>query len=565
MTRHASRLLLLATALAVAFSLWESRGQTYFSDEWGRWITYPDRSFEYSLHGASGHLIVVQIWVYRAVVEVFGAGSYLSFRLIAAALLAGCAWLFYLWAREEADPLLAAAGATILLFLGAAWEVVATPYGIVILLPVACGLAALNCVRRTGRRWRTAACALLVVGIGAGSFALPFLAGAAVAIALEGRRRFARDAWVVAIPLLLYAAWFVWTRTGGKEVSVADPLDTGSVTDMPRFAAELIAAGLGAATGLFRDSTAFLQFETEAGFVLLGLLLIAVIARLRAGTAHASRALVPLAMLLCYAVLIGLVANELRPPTSVRYLYPAALFSLLLLATLAPRRPLRRVEKGLLAALVAVSLGANIMSYHQAAEEIRGIGSQNRVALAALRQFEPPAGYPGDDLSVDGAIGSGPMGVDNNMRFSASEYMQAVDRFGDPAASPDELRGASPGERTAADRLLARAMELALVPAEATAAGRCRRLRGSVGEQATYGLRPRPGAKLTISTDSEGPGFAILARALSSAFTPIAALPGGFAGRLAVPEAGRPSWQLRIKTAQPADVCITGVAGEAGS
>src|ERR671914_204466 len=182
MARGASRLLILATAVAIAFSLWESRGQTYFSDEWGRWITYPDRSFEYSLHGASGHLIFAQVWLYRAVVEVFGAASYLPFRLIAAALLAACAWLFFLWARERVDPWLAAAAAGVLLFLGAAWEVVATPYGIVILLPVACGLAALNCLGRDGLRWRIGACALLVAGLASGSFALPFVLGAAAAL-----------------------------------------------------------------------------------------------------------------------------------------------------------------------------------------------------------------------------------------------------------------------------------------------------------------------------------------------------------------------------------------------
>lgn len=89
MFRAQSRVLLLVTAVAVGFSLWESRGQTFFSDEWSRWITYPERSFEYSLHGASGHLIIGQIWLYRAVLEVFGAGSYLPHRLLAAGLLVG--------------------------------------------------------------------------------------------------------------------------------------------------------------------------------------------------------------------------------------------------------------------------------------------------------------------------------------------------------------------------------------------------------------------------------------------------------------------------------------------
>ena len=122
--------LIAAMALAAAFFLWETRGQAFFSDEWSRYAIYPNASFEYSLHGTSGHLIIGHILLYRLVLEGFGADSYLPFRLLAAILSLACAWLFFAYARERANAWLAAAAAIMLLFLGAAWEVVATPYGI---------------------------------------------------------------------------------------------------------------------------------------------------------------------------------------------------------------------------------------------------------------------------------------------------------------------------------------------------------------------------------------------------------------------------------------------------
>ena len=94
-----------SVAIAVALNLWETRGQTFFSDEWGRLMFYDSGGLETLLRGHSGHLVALHALLYKGLLEVFGAGSYLPFRIIEALLVGACGLLFYALARAPGGAL----------------------------------------------------------------------------------------------------------------------------------------------------------------------------------------------------------------------------------------------------------------------------------------------------------------------------------------------------------------------------------------------------------------------------------------------------------------------------
>src|SRR4051794_29950197 len=147
-------ILLACVLLAVVLNFWETRGQTFYSDEWGRLFFPSDQndSFTSLLRWRSGHLVVLHVLLYKGLFGVFGADSYLPFRIVESLLVGACGVLFYALARTRAGPWPSLGATLVPLFLGSAWEVTATPYGTVILLPIAFGLAAFVCLQRYPRR-----------------------------------------------------------------------------------------------------------------------------------------------------------------------------------------------------------------------------------------------------------------------------------------------------------------------------------------------------------------------------------------------------------------------------
>ncbi len=185
-------ILLAFVLIAVLLNFWETRGQTFYSDEWGR-LFFPNAdndSFASLLRWRSGHLVILHVLLYKGLFGVFGADSYTPFRIVEALLVGTCGLLFYALARTRAGAWPSLAATLVLLFLGSAWEVTATPYGSVILLPVAFGLAALLCLQRFSRRGDLLACLLLIAAVASHSDGLAFVAGATVLLALQSGRRF---------------------------------------------------------------------------------------------------------------------------------------------------------------------------------------------------------------------------------------------------------------------------------------------------------------------------------------------------------------------------------------
>jgi hypothetical protein len=471
---HPVQILLAGVLIAVALNFWETRGQTFYSDEWGR-LFFPSSdndSFESLLRWRSGHLVVVHVLLYKGLFGLFGADSYLPFRIIEALLVGVCGALFYALARVRARPWPCVFATLVLLFLGSAWEVTATPYGTVVLLPVAFGLAALVCLERFPRRGDALACLLLIAALASHSDGLAFLAGAAVLLILQSGRAFLARIWVVLVPGFLYVAWLAWYRLTVSGAT-PEPVQPHNLGEVPSTVLSVFAAGLSAISGFFGSSgPGGVPFNLEAGYLLVGLLAIAAVWRVRGGWPVPREIWVPVVFALTFWVLLGMVASSERTPTESRYIYPSAVFLLLILLEstrdIRPTLPIVLLGVGAL----LVSLVPNAVNLHEQARRIRAAAADERVALGTvelLRKEVPSDSLPylarrKDVLSIGG----------EGFRVAPVTYFDAFDRYGSPAASAQQIASSSEQRRLTADRALLQADDLTLDESPADGSDRVR-------------------------------------------------------------------------------------------
>ena len=553
-----------SVAIAVALNLWETRGQTFFSDEWGRLMFYNGGGLETLLRGHSGHLVALHALLYKGLLEVFGADSYLPFRVTEALLVGGNGLLFYALARTRAEPWPCLLASLVLLFLGSAFEVLATPYGIVILLPVFFGLAALVCLERFPDEADLLACLLLIAAVASQSVGLAFVVGAAVVLVQQDGRAALARAWVVLAPGVLYVAWFAWSRLSGPEIP--DPVQLGNLTEVPLAVVKLCAAGLSAISGLFGGSgferlvvdfqqVRFEEFHLAPGYLLLGLLVIAGAWLVWRGPGLAREVWVAIALALTFWVLVGMVTGGARGPRASRYLYPSAVFLLLILLELVRSRPHPRLL-WLGAGALLVSLVPNLVNLNDQAHRIRDFARIERSQLGALellRDELPPAFVPGLRLQT------GLLGVDPEGPIAAATYFAAIDRYGSPAYSPAAIAVAEESRRRVFDEALLGGRDLALAELPPGRTARRHSCRPAVGQSARFGLPfSVPPSGLVIRPQTSRQQVVVIARRFATGFQRLS-LPSGRGTLLLRPgrsQQVRP-WLVRISgatvcTGQPA-------------
>ena len=196
---------------------------------------------------------------------------------------------------------------------------------------------------------------------------------------------------------------------------------------------------------------------------------------------------------LTFWTLLGMVTSTQRTPTESRYIYPSAVFLLLILLEFT--RSIRLTPRVALigVGVLLVSLVPNAINLHEQARQIRAAAADERVELGALellRDEVPAASIPylsrkGNVLAVGGA----------GFRILPVTYFPAFDRYGSPAYSPAEIAAASEIRRQAADKVLLNAGDLALssLSAGASAGGHgCRSTEGQPIGVPAAGLEIRP-------------------------------------------------------------------------
>lgn len=496
--RRDDRLALAALALLVLAGLGLllalGRDTTFYYDEWD-WVQQRrDWSAAALLEPHNEHLSVVPVLLYKALFSTIGIEAYWPYRIVGLLLHGLVVVGLFLYARPRVGTVLALAAAAILLFLGKGWNDVLWPFQSGYLASLAAGVGALLALDRHTRRGDALAAGLLALALASSSLGLPL--AAAIAIEVLGRPDRRRRWWVVAGPVALYAVW--WAVYGREGVATLDNLFA-----TPAYVAEALAGAAGGLVGL----------EPEWGRILAVLGVVALLAALRERLALTWRLGALLALPLLFWGLTGLARADLNEPAASRYIYPGALFLLLIGAEAGAGVRLSRRALALGAPLFLAALVANAGAMRDGAGFLRDRAAEVEGGLAAI-SLRPPGLYPLFQPEPKVAP-----------QILAEPYFAAVEDLGSPVPAARELPRLFQRSREHADATLARVYALQLGPGAKP---------GGANPAVEFADKAGVVAKgpACVSITAQGPG----------AFAQLVVPPGGL---LVTPDAGRATVTLR--------------------
>lgn len=455
-----SWLLFSAAALFSATAiLWIAGDITFLSTDWALLLERRGLDAAVLLDPVNDHIAVAPVIIYKLLLELFGMDSARPFQAAAIATFLASAGLLFAWLRGRVGGWIALGATVLLLFCGAAWEDLLWAFQIGYFGSMAAGLGMLLALRREDRAGDRIACVLLVVSLAFSGLGIPWAVGAAVAVGTGPAWR--RRVWVVAIPVALYALWWAgWGHTADTHVSLAN------VAASPKYVFDSIASGISSLLGLAtpRDEAPVGALDWGRPLAALALVLGGVgLYRLRSvprwlwvvGT-----------VALSYWLLAAINHEPGHDATSSRYQYVGAILLLLIAAEL-----VRGVRFGLGAlaigaAVVALAVLSNLNFLHQAADDHDRTSDLIRADLGAVEIAR--------DTVAPGFVLTNPIAGTSDVEVSAGSYLSAVDDFGSPADTSAEIAAEPESAREAADRVLASALGLHVVPRTAEAVGDCR-------------------------------------------------------------------------------------------
>ncbi len=539
--RYAPLLLLgLALAVAAVVLLTYSSGLAPFQDSWEFLMHRRAFTLDALLQPHNEHIVLIPVLIEQLLLRLFGMGSTLPEFVVLTALLLATASLVFVYVRRRLGPWPALIAAALLLFLGPAWQDLLWPFQVGFVGSALFGVAMLLALEREDGRGDALACACLVVAVGFSSLGLPFVVAAAVDVLQRRRSLGLRRAYVVALPLALYALWFAgWGHDAETHLSLHNVLVS------PRFLAEGFSASVGSLLALatiFDESVGRSVWGWVALVVLVGLVVYGQLRR----PGFSPRLWPVAAAAATFWLLAGFNAIPGREAWSSRYLYVGALFVLLLAAELLRGVRFSRWALAIAAALALVVVGFNLVPLREGRDFFKEQTVLTRADLGAIEIAERTVA-PAFTLPPEIA------GTSFLNEIEAGEYLTAVDEYGSPAYTPAELARAPEAGRAQADLVLANALPLAIEAGAAGAAGGERCVATGPGGSRPVPLRP---GTTTVTIEPGAPGAIRLRRFADDYPLSSEGVAAGVATVLSIPRdrAARP-WQLQIDAPQGAAVC----------
>ncbi len=513
---------------------------TFFIDDWDLLLSRRGFNAHAFLDPHNEHIIIAPTAIYKAIQATLGMDSLLPYAVVATAAFIASAILLFAYLSPRIGDWLALAATVLVLFIGAAYEDLLTPFQVGYFGSMAFGLGALLILERRNRAGDAWACVLLVLSLTFSELGIPFIIGAAVAIALD--RGPGRRAYVVAVPLVLYAIWYLgWGHTATSYLSFHN------VANSPAYVLDGFASSIGSLLGLSTPPIVGGTGGVEWGRPLLvGLVVLGAIRLWRLGRFPAAL-WVPLAIGVSFWFLTAANTGVGRTPTASRYQYVGAVFVLMIAAELI--QGWRPGWKALATIGVATALAAaaNVAAMHDAYKVFRAWTAIVKGDLAGL-EIAKDRVDPALELTSQNSD------FDYFGRMHAGPYLSAAGKFGSPAYSPAELASAPEPARLGADKVLAAALGLTFQPLSGTTPPRsgCRTVTRS-GQAPPVVKLPRGGATLFAP---RGVRAALSLRRFATASFPIVVGTLEGAARLAIPtdRSTRP-WQLQVDANGPVTLC----------
>lgn len=470
--------------------LYASHGQGFAIDELfyygrvasvkGQLVHYSAFSPEYLLAPFNGHLPLGGRFVYELVFATIGA-HYTVFVLINIAALWAVAGLAFELMRRQVGNAAALAPCIVLLFLGFAREQLLWPLDFNTAASLAAGLAAVLAIQREDRRGDILACILLAASIAMIELGLAFALGIALWLVVSRPRDVLRRAWVVAIPVVLYAAWYAWARKFGQSET-----HSGNLHLIPETFMHGAAAALGSLTGtnpIFAGT--YIGSVTWFGRALAVAATVALLVRLW-GRSLPRTIWIWLLVLGVYWLLLAVAA---RPAEGSRYILVAAVL-IVLIAADAVRRRLPDPAAIALLVLAAVALPANIVQLtkdrgNDTLHHDPPVSSTEFAMLELARAHVDPEYVVTADPRVGEVDGGLYIGI------TADAYLDAAANNGSIAYSLDEVRESDETLRLIADASLIGALSVTAEPGPPPVANpHCRTIAVTPGaETATFTSR----------------------------------------------------------------------------
>jgi len=510
--------------LASALMLYLGRGLNFYADEW-LFIMYRDgHDVTNFISSYAGHLLLWPTAVYAFLFHAVGLHHYFVYRIVGIPLFLACALLVYLLARRRIGDVAALAPAGLLLFLGSGWMDILWPMQIVYTGALAFGMGALLALEREDLAGDTLSCLSLTICLGWSALGLPFVPG--VATGLLVRRRFWRSVWVVAVPAALYMLWAV---TYGEQHVVYALLG-----EMPHYLLKIAGTGIAGIGGL----------PNAVGPFLLIPFAVLVAIRLRALRWDSALAWEALVMAIAFWVLTALARIQVHEAASPRYVYPSAVFLLLLAVGLAPRGMPSRRATAVVLVLAALCLPLNLVELGHGRDKLKSVTDVVSAELGAMqlaREQVSPEYSPQLDGFVDVVV--------------AGPFFAATDRYASsPVDTPAEIAAAPEQARRRADATSIAALRVRLNDGGGAGPRRsCVVARGSGAEVAA------PAAAAAVSIESLGAPARVGVRRFASRYRQLPqAVPRGSRRLLAIPvdaESARPWWVEVTSARGPLRVC----------
>lgn len=509
-----------ATLVALLFLGRESLPQ---NDDWDFWLRAPSYDPGELLHEWRGHPVAVTRLVWNLTTDVTGGETFVAHRLLFYAMHLAVLALFYVLVAPRIGRALGLIALVPLALAGLTWLSFASPLsGIVHAGGVLGLLGALVALQRGTRRADAVACGVLVVAAFTSGAGLAAIAGAAAFLLWPQPAADRRRLWVVAVPLLFLFVWFLAYRPdNGYGIELVD------VALIPSYVADGLAAGIRVYTYLVPEWATALS----AAFAVL-----LVVWALRPG--GFDRTLV--AVLVAGAAFWGLIAFvrglDIRA-NDARYLYPAAVHAMLMVALLAARAGVRshRTMVVTLGVLVVAFALPSANQMRQSAKFDREKSLQSRAALTAVELAGPLAPNEFNPLAV----------TRGDAAFTVGRYREALSDGRSLAYDRDELDGLPERLRDVLDATLVPSLGITLRAIAAPDEETCRPL--------TAPVDAAPGTTVVVRNDGGAKAPLLISRFTTRTRPAGEVAPGG-AASLAFPRDGSPKpW--RVSAGAPLAVC----------
>ncbi len=513
---------------------------TFVADDWDLLLKRQGASPSVFLDPFNENIVLGPTAIFKLLLAVFGMGSALPYYIVSVSLFLASAVLLFVYLRPRVGDWLALFGTVLILFMGAAFEDLLWAFQMGYFGSMAAGMGMLLAFDRHEEASDRIACGLLAISLSFSSLGLVFAIGALADLYLGRRPRTAR-AYVALVPLALFAVWWLgWGHTARSHLSLHN------LYHLPQYVVGAAGAGivslLGLATGAGNDSHQSHQIWGDA-LLLIGVA-VAAFRIIRVG--RVSRGLViALVLALAFWALAGLNQSPERFPASSRYQYPSGVFLLLIAAETLRGLRAPRITKAGIAAVTGLALIGGVSLLHRKYTERWEPNADSRRSILAAVDIAGPSAKPSFKVAFSPSIS-----------VPVRTYLSAADSYGSPAFSEAELEARPQAERVKADRVLVKALGLALAsPSPSRHTLRCENLRASATGSAGVSLLR---SEFTLRNDSRFGVDVMLGRFSNGVPIRLGSLHAGAKAGLAIPvdNSNRP-WSLGVRGRGRVRLCRT--------